>query len=84
MVQYAIYLKHRFYHPDMVVENLCRLAAYLIAETATQDPKVGGAIRIATIKDGVGYQELDDNRITDIIKLNNEQNEKLKQFLSGG
>lgn len=84
VVQYAIYLKHRFYHPDMVVENLCRLAAYLIAETATQDPKVGGAIRIATIKDGAGYQELDDKQITEIIGLNNEQNEKLKQFFSGG
>lgn len=45
---------------------------------------VGGAIRIATIKEGNGYQELDDKQITEIIKLNNEQNEKLKQFLSGG
>jgi len=82
--QYATYLMHRFYDPGMTVENLSRLAVYLIAETATQDPKVGGPIRVATIILDKGYQELDESRVDEIINLNNEQNEKLKQFFFGG
>jgi 20S proteasome alpha/beta subunit len=84
VVQYAVYLMHRFYHPEMTVDNLCRLAAYLIAETATQDPKVGGPIRIATITPNDGYKELELKKVDEIIALNNEQNEKLKQFFYGG
>jgi len=82
--QYAVYLMHRFYHPDMTVDNLVRLAAHLIAETATQDPKVGGPIRIATITPEEGFQELTESAIREILRLNNEQNEKLKRFFFGG
>jgi 20S proteasome alpha/beta subunit len=82
--QYAVYLMHRLYNPEMTVSDLSRLAAYLIAETATQDPKVGGPIRIATIKPDSGYEDLDTNKVEEIVRLNNEQNEKLKQFFFGG
>jgi 20S proteasome alpha/beta subunit len=81
--QYATYLQHRLYNPGMSVNNLVRLAAYLIAETATQDPKVGGPVRIATLKADEGFRELDPKRVDEIIKLNEEQNEKLKQFFFG-
>jgi 20S proteasome alpha/beta subunit len=82
--QYAIYLAHRLYNPDMTVDHLVRLCAYLIAETASQDPKVGGPIRIATLKADDGYQELERKRVEEVVQLNNEQNEKLKQFFFGG
>ena len=82
--QYAIYLQHRFYNPDMTVEHLARLATYLISETATQDPKVGGPVRVATLKNDDGIQELGNERVDEIIKLNSEQNEKLKQFFFEG
>src|SRR5947209_7285076 len=78
--QYAIYLMNRLYQPEMTVDNTARLAAYLIVETATQGPKVGGPIRIATIKPQEGYQELDRDTVDEIISRNNEQNKKLKQF----
>jgi 20S proteasome alpha/beta subunit len=82
--QYATYLQHRLYNPGMSVDNLVRLAAYLIAETATQDPKVGGPIRIATLLPTSGFEELGGKRVDEIIRLNGEQNDKLKQFLFGG
>lgn len=82
--QYALYLMHRFYSHEMNVSNTARLAAYLIAETATQDPKVGGPIRIATITPNEGYQELEPSIVEEIVAFNNEQSEKLRQFFLGG
>lgn len=78
--QYATYLMHRLYNPAMGVANLTRLAAYLISETATQDPKVGGPIRIASITEEAGFRELDTPEVLEIIKLNEEQNTKLRNF----
>lgn len=78
--QYAVYLMHRLYNPAMGVANLSRLAAYLISETATQDPKVGGPIRMACITESAGFRELSGSEITEIIRLNEEQNTKLRNF----
>ena len=78
--QYAVYLMHRLYDAKMTVGNLTRLAAYLISETATQDPKVGGPIRIASIKKQPGYKELDAKDVEEIIRRNEEQSTQLKQF----
>jgi 20S proteasome alpha/beta subunit len=78
--QYAIYLLNRLYNPDMTVSHLPRLAAYLIGETATQDPKVGGPIRIATITPQDGFKLLGQAEVDEIVKRNNEQNEQLRQF----
>ncbi len=58
VVNYAVYLAHRFYRRGMSIANLTRLAEYLIYETSTQDPKVGGEIDIATISASEGYREL--------------------------
>jgi 20S proteasome alpha/beta subunit len=78
--QYAVYLLHRFYDPKMKVESLARLAAYLISETATQDPKVGGPIRIATITKRAGYSAMTDEAAKAIVKKNTDQSKKLKEF----
>lgn len=82
--QYATYLIHRLYNPQMAVVHLSALAAYLIAETATQDPKVGGPIRIAHITQDKGYEELTESSVNLIVKKNEEQNQKLRQFFFGG
>ena len=78
--QYAIYLLHRFYDRRMAIKNLISLGAYMITETATQDPKLGGPIRMAQITPGEGFKELEDSVIADVIKRNDEQNQKLRQF----
>lgn len=81
--QYAIYLLHRLYSPDMTRQNLVSLAAYVISETATQDPKVGGPIRMAEIAPDTGYREIEQEVITEVIERNNEQNKRLKDFFFG-
>lgn len=82
--QYAIYLINRLYNPQMKIANLQTLATYLISETATQDPKVGGPINIATITPKDGYKELDEEIISQIISKNEGQNQKLREFFFGG
>ncbi|MBM4276336.1 MAG: hypothetical protein FJ130_00435 [Deltaproteobacteria bacterium] len=64
----------------MTIKNLASLAAYLIAETATQDPKVGGPIRMAQITTEEGFKELEESVIVEVVKGNEEQNQKLRQF----
>lgn len=78
--QYATYLIHRLYNSQMRLNNIKNLSAYLIQETATQDPKVGGPIRMAQITIEDGYQELPENEISEITKKNEEQNTKLRKF----
>ncbi|HZE72156.1 MAG TPA: hypothetical protein VE135_21825 [Pyrinomonadaceae bacterium] len=78
--QYAVYLMHRLYNPAMGVANLTRLAAYLISETATQDPEVGGPIRMASITETAGFRELETSEVLEIIEVNEEQNTKLRNF----
>ena len=77
--QYAIYLLHRFYNRRMKVENLCALAAYLITETSTQDPKVGGRVFISKITPA-GYSELTEAEVEGLNQSNEEQNQKLRRF----
>ena len=78
--QYATYLVHRFYDPQMSTGNLKLLAAYIIAETATQDPKVGGPIRMAEISTDEGYSELKESEISEVTEHNNELNRRLRDF----
>jgi 20S proteasome alpha/beta subunit len=46
---YAIYIYGRKYRSNMTVDELCGLAGYAISETATQDLRVGGTIRMIKI-----------------------------------
>lgn len=82
--QYAIYLMHRLYDRQMGLKSLEALAAYLITETASQDPKVGGPVRMATITADRGYVELNAGTIDAINKLNDEQSAKLRAFFFSG
>jgi hypothetical protein len=78
--QYAVYLAHRYYDPSISIEQAKALAEYLIAETASQDPKVGGPIRIAEITIDKGYRELTKGEVEQIHSANEELNQKLRQF----
>lgn len=78
--QYATYLVHRLYDPQMSRKNLVVLAAYIIAETATQDPKVGGPIKIAEISFDTGYVELGEAEVSEVMEHNNELNARLRDF----
>lgn len=78
--QYAVYLAHRYYDPGISVEQAKALAEYLIAETASQDPKVGGPIRIAEITADTGYRELTKEEVEQIHSANEKLNQNLRQF----
>lgn len=82
--QYATYLLHRLYNPQMSLKHVRNLSAYLIHETATQDPKVGGPVRIAEITTEDGFKELSEDVVSEIVKKNEEQNQKLRQFFFDG
>jgi 20S proteasome alpha/beta subunit len=78
--QYATYLTHRYYDRMMTKENAASLAAYLITETASQDPKVGGRIHIGEITPVAGYRELGEKEIKALVDRNEKQSQQLKKF----
>jgi hypothetical protein len=80
--QYAVYLSHRYYDPAMTADSAAALAEYLISETASQDPKVGGPIRIAKVLP-TGYHPLTDDEVSALKRRNTRLNEKLKRFFMG-
>jgi hypothetical protein len=83
--QYAVYLVHRYLSPNITLDKAKALSEYLIAETASQDPKVGGRIRMAIISPDKGYNELTEAEVTAIHQANEGLNQKLRQFfLTGG
>lgn len=82
--QYAVYLMHRFFDANMTIDALARLAVYLISETASQDPKVGGPVRIASITPESGFQLFTDEAVDNIISQNENQNDAIRQFFIQG
>ncbi len=77
--QYAVYLAHRYYSPSISAERAKVLTEYLIAETASQDPKVGGQIRMAEITPQNGYRELTKQEVGAIRKTNRSLNKAIRQ-----
>lgn len=82
--QYATYLANRYYDRSMSKENVAALAEFLISETASQDPKVGGPINIAVIDPAHGYRELDEKELVEIRQRNDRHRESMKRFFAGG
>ncbi len=81
--QYAIYLVHRYYDKNISIPKATALAEYLITETASQDPKVGGKIDIATITSR-GFRRLTENQVLAVHKRNEALNRKLRGFFATG
>lgn len=83
--QYALYLLNRLYNSDLSVENLLPLAAYVITETASQDGKVGGPVKMIKIQPDVGCVTLNAEEINKILESNNDRSKNLKiSFLGSG
>jgi len=78
--QYATYLMHRFYDSNMKVSNLVKLAAFMISETATQDPKVGGPLKVCTITKKEGVKELSEQEVQKTVKTNQAKIHDVKSF----
>lgn len=81
--QYATYLANRYYDRTMDKDNVAALAEFLISETASQDPKVGGPINIAIINPATGYSELSEKELAAIKKRNDKQRQDMKKFFAG-
>lgn len=80
VVNYAVYLKHRFYDKAMGLDSGKSLVSFLIAETASQDPKVGGPISMATITATEGYQLVDKDEVERIVTANEQQSAGLREW----
>ncbi|HSW00839.1 MAG TPA: hypothetical protein VLI39_11745 [Sedimentisphaerales bacterium] len=67
---YALYLLNRLYQADRKAqEELAPLAVYAISETASQDGKVGGPIRVVIVSP-TGSKELSVSEVDEIVKRN--------------
>lgn len=71
---YAIYIFGRRYKTDMSVEELAGLVAYAISETATQDLRVGGRIKMMKITPE-GTQALSETEIRDLLDRHSREGE---------
>jgi hypothetical protein len=78
IAQYALYLLNRLYEPDRTVQELTALAVYVVTETASQDGKVGGPVKLVTIKPNEGCTLLEDSAVTEVVKGNEERSRALR------
>ena len=81
---FPTYLVNRFYDREASGEQVAALAEFLISETGTQDPKVGGPVTMALILPEQGFKELEANEIAAIHSMNEQQMLRLKQYFSKG
>jgi len=66
---YALYLLNRLYEADRKVDELVPLAVYTISETASQDGKVGGPVRVIRITPA-GSEELGGEQVEAVMQAN--------------
>ena len=78
IAQYALYLLNRLYQPNRSLADLKALAVYVITETASQDGKVGGPVRVVTITPDKGGVELTTEQVAQIHRSNDERGEQLR------
>ena len=74
----AIYLLNRLYRRDLSLDVAKDLAYYCIAETASQDGKVGGPIRVATARPNAQITVLDDAEVDKIGERVDKHRETLR------
>lgn len=83
VAQYALYLLNRLYDQEMDIDCLSHLCAYVITETASQDGKVGGPVRILTINPERKSVMLTPQKINDILVTNEQRTDDLKTLFRG-
>jgi hypothetical protein len=82
IAQYALYLLNRLYRQDSPKENLISLAAYVLAETASQDGKVGGPTQILTVT-SQGTKQLSETDVAQVVKENEKRKDALRDSFYG-
>ena len=82
--QYALYLLNRLYEPDRGVDELTALAVYVITETASQDGKVGGPIKVVTVRPDTGCVALDEPAVLAVLDGNAVRSQSLRDSFYEG
>lgn len=84
IAQYGLYLLNRLYQPDRSVQELTALAVYTITETASQDGKVGGPVKVITITPDDGCTALDQDAVEEVISHNEARSSALRDSFYEG
>lgn len=75
----ALYLLNRLYSRDLSLEIAKDLAAYCIEETASQDGKVGGPVRMAVVRHNQPTEIIGDDEIAELGRRVSVHREALKR-----
>lgn len=75
------FLVSHFYYPEMDVEQLKRLATFMLIETETASPSVGGRLKLATVTLQEGFQQLNEKDIQFLICENQPRFAKFRRLL---
>jgi 20S proteasome alpha/beta subunit len=78
IAQYALYLLNRLYEPNRGVQELQALAVYVITETASQDGKVGGPVKLITVSPDTGGEMLEPEAVNAIANENTARSQALR------
>ena len=78
IVPLAVYLLNRLYSRGLDLDIAKDLAAYCILETASQDGKVGGPIRMAIVRPNADTELMSDDEIADLEKRVSAHREALR------
>lgn len=80
VAQYALYLLNRIYRPDIRLDRAIALAHYVISETASQDGKVGGPVRMATIDPRSGFEQVSQATLEGLTDRDRKLNEAIAKL----
>ncbi len=75
------FLINHFYYFEMDVEQLKRLAVFMLIETETVSTTVGGQLKLATVTLDQGFQLLNEKDIQNIIRENQPRFAKYHKML---
>jgi 20S proteasome alpha/beta subunit len=78
VVPLAVYLLNRLYRRGLALDIAKDLAAYCILETASQDGKVGGPIRLAVARPNADIVILTDEEIAEVSRRADRHRETLR------
>lgn len=78
VVPLAVYLLNRLYRKPLALDIAKDLATYCIAETASQDGKVGGPIRLAIARPNADIAVLTDQEIAEVTARADRHRETLR------
>jgi len=75
------FLSNHFYYSEMDIEQLKRLAVFMLIETETVSTTVGGQLKLATVTLDQGFQLLNEKDIQSIIKESQPRFAKYRRIL---